>query len=102
MKIAYRWKAAFILAYSIAHFVPLFIFHYSRFARAGGATNSHRVRNQSRRHAKKVELSSTLTRVREQTSRQKMGRLDNYYTIEKVESCSLRQRGQSNCNGKWL
>ena len=54
------------------------IFHYSRFARAGGATNFHHVKNQSRRHAKKVECSSTLTRVREQASGQKMGRLDNY------------------------
>ena len=54
------------------------IFHYSRFARAGGATNFHRVKNQSRGHAKKVECSSTLTRVREQTSGQKLRRLDNY------------------------
>ena len=54
------------------------IFHYSRFARAGGATNFHHVKNQSRRHAKKVECSSTLTRVREQASGQKLRRPDNY------------------------
>ena len=54
------------------------LFHYSRFARAGGATNFHHVKNQSRGHAKKVECSSTLKRVREQTSGQKLRRLDNY------------------------
>ena len=35
------------------------IFHCSRFARAGGATNFNHVKNQSRGHAKKVECSST-------------------------------------------
>jgi hypothetical protein len=35
------------------------IFHYGRFARAGGATNFNHVKNQSRGHAKKVECSST-------------------------------------------
>jgi hypothetical protein len=34
-------------------------FHCSRFARAGEATNFNHVKNQSRRHAKKVECSST-------------------------------------------
>ena len=41
------------------------------------AFNFHRVKNQSRGHAKKVECSSTLKRVREQASGQKMRRLDN-------------------------
>jgi hypothetical protein len=35
------------------------IFHCSRFARAGGATNFNHVKNQSPGHAKKVECSST-------------------------------------------
>jgi hypothetical protein len=35
------------------------IFHCSRFARAGGATNFNDVKKQSRGHAKKVECSST-------------------------------------------
>ena len=35
------------------------IFHYSRFARAGEATNFNHVKNQSRGHAKKVKCSST-------------------------------------------
>jgi hypothetical protein len=35
------------------------IFHCSRFARAGEATNFNHVKNQSRGHAKKVECSST-------------------------------------------
>ena len=35
------------------------IFHCSRFARAGGATNFNHVKNQSPGHTKKVECSST-------------------------------------------
>ena len=35
------------------------IFHCSRFARAGEATNFNHVKNQSRGHTKKVECSST-------------------------------------------
>jgi hypothetical protein len=35
------------------------IFHCGRFARAGGATSFHHVKNQSRGYVKKVECSST-------------------------------------------
>ena len=52
------------------------IFHCSRFAHAGGATDFNLVKNQSREHAKKVKCSSTSKRVRAYKSRQKTLRLD--------------------------
>jgi hypothetical protein len=51
------------------------IFHCSRFARAGGATNFNDVKSQSPGHAKKVECT---WRVREHSGGQNMHRLDNY------------------------
>jgi hypothetical protein len=54
------------------------IFHCSRFARTGGATNFNHVKNQSPGHAKKVECSSTFMACPRAFSGQKMLRLGNY------------------------
>ena len=50
----------------------------SRFAREGETTDCNLVKNQSRRHAKKLKCSSTSKRVRVHKSRQKTLRLDNH------------------------
>ena len=75
------------------------IFHYSRFARAGGATNFHHVKNQSRGHAKKVECSSTLRRVPRAGKRTKNAQARQRQ--RKLNQYSLRPRGQNGCSGKW-
>ena len=54
------------------------VFHCSRFARAGEATDFILVKNQSSGHTKKVKCSLTSKRVRAHKSRQKTLRLDTY------------------------
>ena len=53
------WIAEFFQFYTLRTLLFKVIFHCSRFARAGEATNFNHVKNQSRGHAKKVECSST-------------------------------------------
>ena len=53
------------------------------------------MKNQSRGHAKKVECGSTLTRVREQASGQKMRRLDNYSLQKKLNHVRSARAGKA-------
>jgi hypothetical protein len=59
------------------------IFHCSRFARAGGATNFNHLKNQSRGHAKQVECSSTFKAC--PASSQADKKCTGQKTTEKVE-----------------
>jgi hypothetical protein len=59
------------------------IFHCSRFARAGEATNFNHVKNQSRGHAKKVECSSTFMACPRAVRRTKNAQVSNYGQLQK-------------------
>ena len=78
------------------------VFHCSRFAHPGEATDFNSMKNQSRGHAKKVKCSVVKlpsVSARTKADRKRSCRLD---THSKVETCSLCPLGQNDCNGKLL
>ena len=72
------------------------IFHCGRFARAGGATNFNHVKNQSRRHIKKVECSSTFMacprafkRIKNAQDRQLQRKLSNVRSVRAGKATAI-------------
>ena len=81
-------------------YVYLFEGHFFSFAvaRSGEATDFNLVKSQSRGHARKVKLQLPSVSARTKADRKR----SDYAPVAKVETCSLRPRGQNDCNGKRL